>query len=62
MLGDGEYGVLTKQDDESIFRGVKILLDDSAMVQHYINKSIERSVMFEVSSTMNEVYSVVTIN
>lgn len=59
LLGDNEYGILTDHDDESIYRGLKKLIDDKQLREHYHQKSLERARIFDIEKTMNEVYEVV---
>lgn len=56
MLGaHNEYGVVTKNDDEAFYSGVKSLLDDSEQMMHYKKQAIIRSNIFDTDSTVRAV-------
>ena len=56
MLNNGEYGVLTDHDDESIANGLLSLLESSEQRTYYSKQAIKRSETFDIEKTMNEVY------
>ena len=56
MLGENnEYGIVTDNDDEQLYIGLKNLIDDPKLLQHYKLKALERARIFE---TKNTVFSV----
>ena len=56
MLGsNNEFGIVTKNDDDALYRGIKCLLDDKQLLHHYKMKAEERGKTF---STENTVYAV----
>lgn len=56
MLGENnEYGIVTENSEEALYRGIKYLIDDSSLLEHYKQKAVERGKMF---STENTVYAV----
>lgn len=56
MLGEhNEYGVVTKNDDEAFYSGVKALLDDPEQMLHYKKQTIVRSAIFDTDSTVKAV-------
>lgn len=56
LLAGGEYGVLTEFDEESIYYGIKTLVDDDTLRQSYVQKSLQRSEAFAVAQTMKKIY------
>lgn len=53
MLGeDNEWGVVTENDDEALYRGVKRLLDEPALLAHYKEKAAERGKIFRTEKTV----------
>lgn len=57
ILDNGKFGVLTDHDDDSIYNAVKALLDNRKQLNYYHEKSLERSAMFNIDKTMEEIYA-----
>ena len=56
MLGENnEYGIVTDNDEEALYRGMKQLLDDPALLEHYRKKAKERGKMFSTENTVRAV-------
>ena len=55
MLGDNEYGVITDNDEEALYLGIKRLLDDPALLAHYREKAAERGRDFSMENTVKAV-------
>lgn len=56
MLGNNkEWGIVTENDEEALYQGIKQLLDDSDLVAYYKEKSAERGKMFSTESTVRAV-------
>lgn len=55
MLGDSEYGLIVDNDDKAFEEGLRKLLDNPALLQHYKNKAEERSNFFEMSNRMQSI-------
>lgn len=56
MLGEhNEYGVVTENDEEPLYRGIKALLDDPALLEHYKNQAAIRGRDFSTEETVNAV-------
>lgn len=55
LLGDSEYGLITKNDEKSLYLGLKEILTDTNLLAHYTKKSIDRSKDFDIKKTMKEV-------
>lgn len=54
MLGENnEYGVVTENEEEELYYGIKRLLDDSALLEEYKQKAILRGKCFSVRNTVN---------
>lgn len=56
MLGsNNEYGIVTKNDDESLYKGIKQLLDSPELLRHYAEKASQRGKMFSTENTVKAV-------
>lgn len=56
MLGENnDYGVVTANDEEALYGGIKSLLDDPALLAHYKEKATERGKMFRTEETVKAV-------
>lgn len=56
MLGEhNEWGLVTENSEEALYRGIKSLLDDPALLAHYKEKAMERGRMFSIEKTVRAV-------
>ena len=56
MLGENnEWGIVTENDDEALYQGIKRLLDDPALLAHYKEKALERGKTFSTENTVKAV-------
>ncbi len=56
MLGEhNEYGIVTENDEDALYRGIKKLLDDPALLAHYREKAAERGTYFRTEETVRAV-------
>jgi glycosyltransferase involved in cell wall biosynthesis len=55
MLGNDEYGVITANDEEALYLGIKRLLDNPALLAHYREKAAERGRDFSMENTVKAV-------
>lgn len=56
MLGENnEYGVVTENDEEALYRGIKSLLDDPALLVHYKEQANLRGKAFSTENTVRAV-------
>lgn len=56
MLGqNNEYGVITDNDEEALYRGIKSLLDDPELLAHYKNQAQLRGKDFSTENTVKAV-------
>ena len=56
MLGENnEWGVVTENDEEALYQGIKQLLDDPVLLAHYKEKAAERGKMFSTENTVKTV-------
>lgn len=56
MLGENnEYGIITKNNDEALYEGLKRLLDNPSLLAHYKEKAIERGKSFSTEATVKAV-------
>ena len=56
MLGaNNEYGIVTDNDEEALYRGIKSLLDDPALLDHYKQQATIRGKKFDTVHTVKAV-------
>ena len=55
ILAGSEYGLLTGESEEEIYLGVKRMMGDETLRNHYREKARQRAVMFEVPATMEQI-------
>ena len=56
MLGaNNEYGLVTENDEEKLYQGIKKLLDDPALLAHYKNQAAIRGRNFSTAETVRAV-------
>lgn len=55
LLKDGECGMITENDDEALYAGLKQLLSDEALLKHYRQKAVERGKEFSIECLMRPI-------
>ena len=56
MLGENdEWGIVTDNDEEALYQGIKRLLDDPKLLAHYKEKAAERGKTFSTENTVKAV-------
>lgn len=56
MLGENnEYGIITKNDEDALYKGIKSLLDNPELLKCYKEKAIERGKFFSTEKTVQAV-------
>ena len=56
MLGENnEWGLITRNDDESLFQGIKLLAEDRQLLADYRKKAAERAAVFSTEATVKAV-------
>lgn len=56
MLGSGnEWGIVTDNDNEALYQGIKWLISDSERLKYYKKKAIERGRIFSAAETVQAV-------
>lgn len=55
LLGDNEYGIITKNDTEALYLGLKEFLMDNELRKHYTSKSVERGKDFDIKKTIKSI-------
>lgn len=56
MLGENnEWGIVTENDDEALYRGIKTFLDDTALRMKYKMLAVRRGEVFRTEHTVNAV-------
>jgi len=59
ILGQSEYGLLVDHDDESIYQGVKSLMDNPGKLTHMRNQAGIRSIKFDENKVMSEIFELI---
>lgn len=56
MLGENnEWGIVTENDEDALYQGIKRLLDDPKLLAYYREKAAQRGKMFSTESTVKAV-------
>lgn len=56
MLGENnEYGIITENNEDALYDGIRRLLDDLALLAHYKEKAIKRGKSFSTEATVKAV-------
>ena len=56
MLGENnEWGIVTENNEEALYQGIKRLLDDPALLAYYKEKAAQRGKMFSTENTVRAV-------
>lgn len=56
MLGKAnEYGLITDNDEDSLYAGIKLLLDDDKLLSHYKKQAAVRGEIFKTEQTVHDV-------
>ena len=56
MLGeDNEWGIVTENDEQALYQGIKRVLDDPALLAHYKEKALQRGRTFSTENTVKAV-------
>lgn len=55
LLKDGECGVITDNNEDALYAGLKRLLDDKSMLMHYKTKAVERGDDFSMAKLMEPI-------
>ena len=58
LIDKDKYGLLVEHNDESIYQGVKTMIEDDSLREYYHKKSLERSEIFNVEDVINKVYTI----
>ena len=55
MLGDSRYGLITENSEEALYQGIKSLLDDPDLLEHYRRQAVVRGKDFSTENTVKAV-------
>jgi glycosyltransferase involved in cell wall biosynthesis len=56
MLGEhNEWGIVTENDEEALYLGIKQLLDNPALLAYYKEKAAQRGKSFSTENTVKAV-------
>ena len=54
QLGESEYGLITPNDEESLYQGMKKMLSDDSLRKHYEEKALQRGRLFSAQHLVHE--------
>lgn len=54
LLGNSEFGLVTENDDEAFYAGLKRMATDAALAGHYAHKAAERGAQFSLNKLVAE--------
>ena len=60
--GNNEYGIVTDNDEEALFHGIKRILDSPTLLDHYQKKALERGKVFSTENTVRAVEAMLLDN
>lgn len=52
---NNEYGIVTENSEEALYEGIKLLLDNPELLEHYKQKALERGKLFSTENTVKAV-------
>ena len=55
MLGENEYGIITENNEEALYQGIKKLIDDPQLLAYYKNQATKRGEFFSMENTVKAV-------
>ena len=58
LLQNGECGVITENDEAALYEGLKRLLTDKSLLEHYRHKAIERGKEFSIEHLMKPIETI----
>lgn len=61
LLKNGECGVITENDEAALYEGLKRLLTDKSLLEHYRNKAIERGKEFSIEHLMKPIETILMV-
>ena len=54
LLGNNEYGIVTDNNDDSFYSGLKKIIIEKELLKKYIDKSIKRGIFFSKQNLVGE--------
>ena len=61
MLGENnEYGLITENNEEALYEGIKKLMDDPDMLMRYRNLAMEKGKLFSIDESVRRVEQMLT--
>jgi glycosyltransferase involved in cell wall biosynthesis len=61
LLQNGECGVITENDEAALYEGMRRLLTDKSLLEHYRNKAIERGRDFTIEHLMKPIETILMV-
>ena len=55
LLGNGEFGYIVENTDEALLEGLRNMISDKKLLEHFREKSVERGAYFKLSNLMKNV-------
>ena len=60
MLGENnEWGIVTENNEEALYQGIKRLLDDPELLAHYKSQAVIRGKTFSTENTVKAVEEII---
>ena len=56
ILGGGSYGMLTQEDDDSIYQGMKRMIESKSLREEYAARALKGAGAFDVKTVMSDIY------
>lgn len=58
ILAHSECGLLVSENEEDIYNGIRLLMDDPALREKYREKALQRTEIFDVPTAMSQIYEI----
>lgn len=62
MLGGGEYGMIVENSEEGLYQGLKKILEDGSLYEHYVQKAEERKDYLSEDEIMQQLEDILSEN
>lgn len=59
LLENGKWGILTRQDETSLYEGILDLLKSQTKLDHYKKMATEHSKIFNIQNSIKQFYSLI---
>ena len=55
MIGENEFGVITDNNEDALYKGIKMIVSNKQLLDHYRSQAITRGLMFSTENTVQSV-------